>query len=40
VAKAAQSLIEFPPMQKDASSNMSAVKEKIDAAIAARNVSN
>jgi arylsulfatase A-like enzyme len=36
VAKAAQTLIEFPPMQKGASFNMSAVKEAIDKAIAER----
>jgi arylsulfatase len=38
VAKAAQTLIEFPPMQAGASFNMSAVKEAIDKAIAARAV--
>jgi hypothetical protein len=36
VAKAAQTLIEFPPMQKGASFNMSAVKEAIDKSIAER----
>jgi arylsulfatase len=35
VGKAAQSLIEFPPMQKGASFNMAAVKEQIQKAIAA-----
>ncbi len=35
VGKAAQSFIEFPPMQKGASFNMAAVKEQIEAAIAA-----
>ena len=35
VAQAAQSLIEFPPMQKGASFNMSAVKEQIQRAVAA-----
>jgi len=38
VAKAAQTLIEFPPMQAGASFNMSAVKEAIEKAIAARAV--
>jgi arylsulfatase A-like enzyme len=38
VGKAAQSLIEFPPMQPGASFNMSAVKAEIDKAIAARGV--
>ena len=38
VAKAAQTLIEFPPMQAGASFNMSAVKEPIEKAIAARAV--
>jgi hypothetical protein len=38
VAKAARTLIEFPPMQADASFNMSAVKEAVDKAIAARAV--
>ncbi len=38
VAKAAQTLIEFPPMQAAASFNMSAVKEAIEKAIAARAV--
>jgi arylsulfatase len=33
VAKAAQSFIEFPPMQKGGSFNMEAVKQKIDEAI-------
>jgi arylsulfatase A-like enzyme len=36
VAKAAQTLIEFPPMQKGASFNMSAVKAAIDKSIAER----
>jgi hypothetical protein len=36
VAKAAESLIDFPPMQPGASFNMSAVKAEIDKAIAAR----
>jgi hypothetical protein len=36
VGKAAQSFIEFPPMQKGASFNMEAVKSQIEAAIAAR----
>jgi hypothetical protein len=36
VAKAAQSLVEFPPMQKGASFNMEAVKAQIQAALAAR----
>jgi hypothetical protein len=35
VGQAAQSLIEFPPMQKGASFNMSAVKEQIQKAMAA-----
>jgi arylsulfatase A-like enzyme len=35
VAKAAQTFIEFPPMQKGASFNMEAVKAQIEAAIAA-----
>jgi len=35
VAKAAQSFIEFPPMQRGASFNMEAVKEQIERAIAA-----
>jgi arylsulfatase A-like enzyme len=38
VAKAAQTLIEFPPMQAGASFNMSAVKEAVEKAIAARAV--
>jgi len=38
VAKAARTLIEFPPMQAGASFNMSAVKEAIDKATAARAV--
>jgi len=38
VAKAAQTLIDFPPMQPGASFNMSAVKAEIDKAIAARGV--
>jgi arylsulfatase A-like enzyme len=38
VAKAAQTLIEFPPMQAGASFNMSAVKEAIEKAIAARSM--
>jgi hypothetical protein len=36
VGQAAQSLIEFPPMQKGASFNMSAVKEQIQKAMAAQ----
>ena len=36
VAKAAQSIVEFPPMQKGASFNMEAVKAQIQAAIAAQ----
>jgi arylsulfatase len=36
VAKAAQSLIDFPPMQRGASFNMESVKEAMDKAIAAR----
>ena len=35
VGKAAQSFIEFPPMQKGASFNMAAVKSQIEEAIAA-----
>jgi len=35
VAQAAQTLIEFPPMQKGASFNMAAVKEQIQKAVAA-----
>jgi arylsulfatase len=35
VAQAAQSLIEFPPMQKGASFNMEAVKQQIQKAVAA-----
>jgi arylsulfatase A-like enzyme len=35
VAQAAQTLIEFPPMQKGASFNMAAVKEQIQRAVAA-----
>jgi arylsulfatase len=38
VAKAARTLIEFSPMQAGASFDMSAVKEAIDKAIAARAV--
>jgi arylsulfatase A-like enzyme len=38
VAKAAQTLIDFPPMQPGASFNMSAVKEQIEKAIAARSI--
>jgi len=38
-AKAAQSFIEFPPMQGGASFNMSAIKEQVEKAMAARNVS-
>jgi arylsulfatase A-like enzyme len=38
VGKAAQTLIDFPPMQGGASFNMSAVKAEIDKAIAARAV--
>jgi arylsulfatase len=33
VARAAQTLIEFPPMQKGASFNMEAVKEQIQKAL-------
>jgi hypothetical protein len=36
VAKAAQSMVEFPPMQKGASFNLEAVKSQIQAAIAAQ----
>jgi len=36
VAKAARTLVEFPPMQAAASFNMSAVKEAIEKSIAAR----
>jgi arylsulfatase A-like enzyme len=36
VAKAAQSLVEFPPMQKGASFNLEAVKAQIQAALTAR----
>src|SRR5215470_15301114 len=39
VGKAAQSFIDFPPMQGGASFNMSALKEQIEKAIAARSVS-
>ena len=35
VAKAAQTFIEFPPMQKGASFNMEAVRAQIEATIAA-----
>ena len=38
VAEAAQSFIEFPPMQGGASFNMGAIKEQIEKAIAARSV--
>ena len=38
VAKAAQSFIEFPPMQKGSSFNMTAVKAQIEQAIAAHSV--
>ncbi|PJN96348.1 hypothetical protein CNY89_03060 [Amaricoccus sp. HAR-UPW-R2A-40] len=38
VAAAAQSFIDFPPMQKGASFNMEAVKTQIEAAIAAHNI--
>jgi hypothetical protein len=38
VEKAAQSFIEFPPMQPGASFNMAAVKEQIEKAIAARSM--
>ena len=38
VGKAAQSFIDFPPMQKGASFNMEAVKAQIEATIAAHNV--
>jgi arylsulfatase len=33
VAKAAQTLVEFPPMQKGASFNMEAVKQQVEEAI-------
>jgi arylsulfatase len=36
VAEAAQSFIEFPPMQKGATFNMEAVKAEIEKAIAAQ----
>jgi len=36
VGKAAQTLVEFPPMQKGASFNMEAVKEQIERTIASR----
>jgi hypothetical protein len=36
VAKAAQSLIEFPPMQRGASFNMESVKEAMEKAMTAR----
>ena len=36
MAKAAQSLIEFPPIQKGAGFNLEAVKERIKKAIAAQ----
>jgi hypothetical protein len=39
VAKAAQTLIEFPPMQAAASFNMSAVKEQVEKAIATCSIS-
>ncbi len=39
VAKAAQTFIEFPPMQKGASFNMETIKDQIEKAIAARNLS-
>jgi hypothetical protein len=39
VGQAAQSFIDFPPMQGGASFNMSAIKEQIEKAIAARSVS-
>ena len=38
VGEAAQSFIEFPPMQKGASFNMAAVKTQIEAAIAAARI--
>ena len=38
VGKAAQTMIDFPPMQAGGSFNMSAVKAEIDKAIAARAV--
>ena len=38
VGKAAQSFIDFPPMQKGASFNMEAVKAQIEAQIAEHNV--
>jgi arylsulfatase len=37
-AKAAQSFIEFPPMQGGASFNMSAIKEQVEKAMASRSV--
>ena len=36
VAKAAQSFVDFPPMQKGASFNLEAVKEELDKKMAAR----
>jgi arylsulfatase len=36
IAKAAQSFVEFPPMQKGASFNVEAVKAQIQATIASR----
>ncbi len=36
VAKAAQSFIEFPPMQKGGSFNMEAVKQQVERAIQTR----
>jgi arylsulfatase len=38
VGQAAQSFIDFPPMQGGASFNMAAIKEQIEKAIAARSV--
>src|SRR5215471_12312999 len=38
VAQAAQSFVDFPPMQGGASLNMAAIKEQIEKAIAARSV--
>ncbi len=36
VAAAAQSLIDFPPMQQSASFNLQAIKEKVEAVIKSR----
>ena len=40
VGELAQTAIEFPPMQKGASFNLSAVKEEIEAAVKHGNVGN